>query len=175
MVLAMASNAAWLMAIRTMSGIWGGAALVTSARKAPRRGADAGALRNTRASEGRDKKHASSNSTDAPLFRQLPLRERFPREPLRSTLVWAIDKADEPINKLRCLELLREVAGHLRLRLHDQRILSYQGDQCGLKASAFGQAATTPSGADRSERQRGAAEKSPARVLGSTAGQVKRA
>jgi hypothetical protein len=50
---------------------------------------------------------------------QLPFRERFPREPLRSTLVWAIEKADEPINKLRCLELLREVARHLCLRLKD--------------------------------------------------------
>jgi hypothetical protein len=42
----------------------------------------------------------------------LPIPERCPREPLRSTLVRAIENADEAANKLRRLELFREVAGH---------------------------------------------------------------
>ena len=81
---------------------------------------------------------------------QLRFRESFPHKPLRSTLVWAIEKANEPINKLRCLELLREVARHLCLRLNDQGIFGNEGDQCRPKSFAFGHTATTQTGTDRS-------------------------
>jgi hypothetical protein len=113
-----------------------GCAGVTSARKSPARGRRRGGPYATRAlPKDGTQKRASSNSTGAPLFRPLPLRERSPRELLRSTLIRAIEQADDPINKLRCLELFPRVALDLRLRLHDQRILGRRLNPLARKAS----------------------------------------
>ena len=135
-VATIAEKAAGVMVNRITRPIWVRAVLVVSRMKAPapdwrRRGGesrtpvptadDAGAY--ARASEGLPSAPARTRRA-LDCSGPLPFRQRFPREPLGSTLVRSVQKANDPINKLGRLELFREVARYFRLRLHNQSILA---------------------------------------------------
>jgi hypothetical protein len=99
-----------------MSGIWGRLRWSNSqCTKTPLAGTR-GAVRNSGASEGRDTKARQFELEGAPLFRPLPLRERFRRAPLHLALPRAVEKADQPINHFLRFDLFHEVALYLRLR-----------------------------------------------------------